>query len=132
MNPLFVDRLLYVLRNIVDHIIYIYDSQYSPIHEVTGRGKVDSSWSSKRANCHIKTCVWNRSWIDLVKPVLTCERFLSWRVFGLLSSSVLLFPQRFGRYVPRPSSCFCRTRKPSRNFELRPLLNPWGRMFWFH
>ena len=29
--------------------------------------------------------------------------FLSLRVFGLLSSSLLLFPQRFGRYVLRPS-----------------------------
>ena len=34
--------------------------------------------------------------------------FLSLRVFGLLSSSLLLFPQRFGRYVPRPSSGVCR------------------------
>ena len=45
-------------------------------------------------------------------------------VFGLLSSSLLLFPQRFGRYVIRPSSGVCRTREPSQNFELRPLLNP--------
>ena len=52
--------------------------------------------------------------------------FLSLRVFGLLSSSLLLFPQRFGRYVLRPSSGVCRTREPSRNFELRPLLNPQG------
>ena len=51
---------------------------------------------------------------------------LSLRVFGLLSSSLLLFPQRFGRYILRPSSGVCRTRKPSRNFELRPLLNPRG------
>ena len=50
--------------------------------------------------------------------------FLSLRVFGLLSSSLLLFPQRFSRYVLRPSSGVCRTREPSRNFELRPLLNP--------
>ena len=47
---------------------------------------------------------------------------LSLRVFGLLSS-ILLFPQRFGRYVLRPSSGACRTREPTRNFELRPLLN---------
>ena len=32
--------------------------------------------------------------------------FLSWRVFGLLSSSLLLFPQRFGRYVLRPFQVF--------------------------
>ena len=53
-------------------------------------------------------------------------KFLSLRVFGLLSSSLLLFPQRFGRYVLRPSSGVCRTREPSRNFELRPLLKPRG------
>ena len=52
--------------------------------------------------------------------------FLSLRVFGLLSSSLLLFPQRFGRYVLRPSSGVCRTQEPSRNVELRPLLNPRG------
>ena len=34
--------------------------------------------------------------------------FLSLRVFGLLSSSLFLFPQRFGRYVLRPSSGVCR------------------------
>ena len=47
--------------------------------------------------------------------------FLSLRVFGQLSSSLLLFPQRFGRYVLRPSSSVRRTLEPSRNFELRPL-----------
>ena len=47
--------------------------------------------------------------------------FLSLSVFGLLSSSLLLFPQRFGRYVLWLSSGVCRTREPSRNFELRPL-----------
>ena len=52
--------------------------------------------------------------------------FLSLRVFGLLSSSLLLFPQRFGRYNFRPSSDVCRTREPTRNFEQRPLLNPRG------
>ena len=52
--------------------------------------------------------------------------FLSLRLFGLLSSSLLLFPQHFGRYVLRPSSGVCRTREPTRNFELRPLLNPRG------
>ena len=51
-----------------------------------------------------------------------CIWFLSLSVFGLLSSS--LFPQRFRRYVLRPFSCVCRTREPTRNFELRPWLNP--------
>ena len=44
-------------------------------------------------------------------------------VFGLLSSSLLFFLQRFGRYVLRTSSSVCRTWEPSQNFELRPLLN---------
>ena len=39
--------------------------------------------------------------------------FLSLRFFRLLSSPLLLFPQRFGRYVLRPSSGVCRTREPS-------------------
>ena len=33
--------------------------------------------------------------------------FLSLRVFGLLPSSLLLFPERFGRYVLRSSSGVC-------------------------
>ena len=48
---------------------------------------------------------------------------LSLRVFGPLSSSSLLFPQRFDRYVLWPSSGVCRIREPTLNFELRPLLN---------
>ena len=36
--------------------------------------------------------------------------FLSLRVFELLSSSLLLFPQRFGWYFLRPSSGVCQTR----------------------
>ena len=52
--------------------------------------------------------------------------FLSLRVFGLLSSSLLLFPQRFSQYVFQPSSGVCRTREPMRNFERHPLLNPQG------
>ena len=52
--------------------------------------------------------------------------FLSLSIFWLLSSSLLLFPQCFGRYVLRPSSGVCRTQEPSRNFEVHPLLNPRG------
>ena len=39
---------------------------------------------------------------------------------------IKVFQQRFGWYVLRPSSGVCRTREPSRNFELRPLLKPRG------
>ena len=46
------------------------------------------------------------------------------KAFGLLSSPLLLSPQRFGRYVFRPSSGVYRTREPTWNFEPRPLLNP--------
>ena len=42
-----------------------------------------------------------------------------------MSSSLLLSPQRFGRYVLRPLGV-CRTREPTWNFELRPLSNPRG------
>ena len=52
--------------------------------------------------------------------------FLSLRVFRLLSSSLLLFPQHFSLYVLWPSSGVGRTREPSRNSKLRPLLNPRG------
>ena len=38
---------------------------------------------------------WNEAWV------------LSLRVFGLLSSSLLLFPQRFGWYILQPSSGVC-------------------------
>ena len=55
--------------------------------------------------------------------------FLLLRVFGLLTSSLLLFSQRFGRHVLRPSSRVCRTQEPARNFKLRPLLNPRGSPF---
>ena len=56
-------------------------------------------------------------------------RFLSLRVFGLLSSYLLLLPQRFGRYVLRPSSGICQTREPSRNFVLYWIHG--GHLFWF-
>ena len=52
--------------------------------------------------------------------------FLSLRVFVPLSSSLLLFPQHFSRYVLRPSSGVCQTWEPSQNFKLRTLLNPQG------
>ena len=52
--------------------------------------------------------------------------FLSLMIFWLSSSSLLIFPQRFGRYVLRPSSGVYRSREHSQNFELRPLLNPRG------
>ena len=67
---------------------------------------------------------WNH--ITVIKPMNILNRDLkkSLRVFRLLSSSLLLFPQHFSQYILRPSSGVCQTLEPSRNFELRPLLNP--------
>ena len=52
--------------------------------------------------------IWNppsiqnpKRWLRLF---LIYNNYLSLRVFGLSSSSLLLFPQQFGRYVLRPSS----------------------------
>ena len=53
--------------------------------------------------------------------------FLSFRVFGILSSSLLLYSQRFGRCVFRPSAdVSCRSQKPTRSFWPRPLFYPLG------
>ena len=65
-----------------------------------------------------------------------CKRFSSLRVFRLLSSSLLLFPQRFGRYILRLSSGISLMifvelgilRGTSR-FDL--YWNHGGRLFWF-
>ena len=58
------------------------------------------------------------------KYIFTIFFFFFYHVFGLLSSSLLSFSQHFGRYVLRPSSGVCQTWQHSRNFKLRPLLNP--------
>ena len=51
-------------------------------------------------------------------------RLLLFKVFGLLSSSLLLYSQHFGWYVLWSSSGVCRTWEPTWNFEPRPLFNP--------
>ena len=60
--------------------------------------------------------------------------FVLSRLFRLLSSSLLLYSQRFDRCALRPSSgayCWtwepsCRNWESSQNFELNPLFNPRG------
>ena len=52
-------------------------------------------------------CCLNMRWtlmIFIIKADMSSDLL---QVFGLLSSSLLLFPQRFGRYVLRPSSGVC-------------------------
>ena len=77
--------------------------------------------------CHTRTkkkIIWIH--IYFIRSINIFFKCLSLNFFRQLSSSLLLFPQRFVRYVLQPSSGVCRTREPSWNFELRPLLNPWG------
>ena len=52
--------------------------------------------------------------------------FLSFRVFGLLSSSAL-YSQHFGQCVLLPSSgVFCQIQESTQNFKPYPLFNPQG------
>ena len=76
----------------------------------------------------------HKSLLHLVTFYVAFFFFLSLRVFGLLSSSLFLFPQRFSRYVLSLSSGVFRTWEPTRNFKLRPLLKDTQRnsyRFWF-
>ena len=58
---------------------------------------------------------WNETW------------FLSFRVFGLFSSPLLLYSQRLGRSTLRSfSGVSFQTLEPTQNFEPRPLFNPRG------
>ena len=85
---------------------------------------IKSKYFSKAKTQGFYNLLWNiiqSKWI-----LLDIIYFLSLRVFWLLSSSLLLFLQRFRRYILRASSGACWTREPSRNFELRPLSNPRG------
>ena len=52
--------------------------------------------------------------------------FLFLRVFGLLSSSLLLYSQCFDQYVLWLSSGVCRTQEPAWNFKPCPLFNLGG------
>ena len=66
--------------------------------------------------------LWYDTTWDWTQDMLLRE-FLSLRVFRLLSSSLLLFPQCFGRYVLQSSSGVCQTQETTWKFELRTLLN---------
>ena len=90
----------YLAHKYIFHI-YIYIYIYTHTHTHTHKGHLVN--------------------MNFVKGIVNRKHFLSLRVFGLLSSSLLLFPQRFW-----PSSGVCRTQEATQNFKLRPLLNPQG------
>ena len=89
-------------------------------------------WHVKHCGCG--SCFTIKAWVSLVCSLrnrafiygnisIYNSPFLSFRVFGLLFSSLLLYSQRFGRYVLRHSLGVCWTREPTWNFEPRPLFN---------
>ena len=72
------------------------------------KNKSSASKTKKKKDCSCKMI--KRNNLDSISNFRIINLFLlSLRVFGLLSSSLSLFPQRFGRYVLRPSSGVCRT-----------------------
>ena len=91
-----------------------YTQQFFILH-------VHNHWESQNP----MPCKWNHNFIIVHYPISKLI-LITLRFFGLLSSSLLLFSQRFGWCVLWPSSGVCRTREPPRNFELRPLLKPRG------
>ena len=52
--------------------------------------------------------------------------FLLFRIYGRLTTSLLLYSHRFSRW---PSSGICRTMESTQNFKLRLLFNPYGSLF---
>ena len=74
------------------------------------------------------------SWTNLIHLIIL---ILSLRVLGLLFSSLLLFPQRFGRYVFRPFSGVCRrcpwsTGYRRRKWTRRHKFKSWTSLTAFH
>ena len=86
--------------------------------------------------CYISCERYKQYSLKLFSTLKKCYlcKFLRWSlmifitlVFGLLSSSLLLYSQSLGRRVLRPfSDVSCRTREPWHNFEPNPLFNPRG------
>ena len=83
-----------------------------------------SQKTKKKKDEHKVWRTWLANWWRSVCYFQPSFGSLSLRVFGLLSLSLLLFPQCFGQYVLRPSSSTYRIQEPTWNFELCPLLNP--------
>ena len=86
---------------------------------------LNNSWIVKTKSCWPDTSSRQPSWKD--KNILPYRYLFTTKanLLNTISSKldiVFLSLRFFGRYVLRPSSCVCRTREPSRDFELRPLL----------
>ena len=73
--------------------------------------------------CVCVFCVILKINVKMNSPVI----FLSFRVFKLLSSSLLLYSKCFSWCVLQPSSGISyQTWEPTQNFKWHPLFNPWG------
>ena len=111
-------KMFYILAGKfqIDHL----EAKFGQYWQLTGDQlniSIQKALECEKNNYNMLSCLnfWDEAWW-----------FLSLRVFGLLSLSLLLFPQHFGRYNLWPSSGVCQTREPSQNFEVHPLLNPVG------
>ena len=109
--------------------------------------KLSILWKNRCFRLQIEVCISLKNVFDFLKyPVYHCIKlmnlkmlqifrclnfwdeagwFSSFRFFRLLSSSLLLYSQRFSWYV-RSSSGVCRTQKPTQNFEPHPLFYSQG------
>ena len=111
---------------------YNYDIEYFCLTQIICIQLSDIKYFYLKQIIHMQLHGYKYSY--LIQIIIYCLNFwdeawwfLSFSVFELLSSSSLLYSQRFGRCVLRYSSgVSCRTGKSTRNFELCPLLNPRG------
>ena len=105
-GPVQLSSGIWETRN--DHLEDLHDDEKISDSDHYGEKGQDQEWNRS-------TNFWDEAWW-----------FLSLRVVGLLSSSLMLFPQCFGGNVLRPFSGVCQTQETTRTFKLHPLLNPWG------
>ena len=129
--------LAYTYRETVVHKTYQhkwYWSQSSTHSYITCSDQL-THWASQHYICWvILWAVYNISTFNNV-TVMDCFWknefiiFLSFRVFRILSSSILLFPQHFGWYVLEPSSGVCQNQEPTWNYLLYWIHG--SCLFWF-
>ena len=115
------DKHLWILRISMCCILVCWEDIYIPTrNEATQvtctflekfKSQMPGSVKNKtRCFCSVPAINMKRKWIRCLNFLDENWWFLSFSVFGLLSSYSLLYSQRFGRYVLRPSSAVCRTR----------------------